>query len=128
MENVGVVVLVPAAPKSERFWLLNVCVVFGIICSETKRLNSMLFFIGACCCVLSCFVIARTGLTVGLFFLAWWLLKTLSNPLGSRFYIVAGLSVLLFYFSLDYLEDFERILPWALEIFINLTSGKGATS
>lgn len=105
-----------------------VCIVFGIICSESKRLNSIVFFLGACCCLISCFVIARTGLMVGLFFLAWWLIKTLSNPLGFRFYLVLSLCALLVYVSLDYIDEFERILPWALEVFINLTSGKGATS
>jgi len=104
------------------------CVVLGILLVESKRLSPVVFLLGTFLCLASCFVIARTGLMIGGFFFLVWMARNIVLPNPRKFIPIAVCLVGFFYLVMAFIDDFARVIPWALELVINLASGQGATS
>jgi hypothetical protein len=74
------------------------------------------------------FFIARTGLMIGLFFIALWLLADIRKFKSSFFIFFSSIIFFLTWFYFEYNEQISRVLPFALELFYNFFSGSGAST
>jgi hypothetical protein len=104
------------------------CIVAGIVCNKMKLLSSNFVLLCSIVMLASQFFIARTGLMIGLFFIALWLLADIRKFKSSFFIFFSSIIFFLTWFYFEYNEQISRVLPFALELFYNFFSGSGAST
>lgn len=103
-------------------------VMCGVLLTENKRVSPTVFLFGSLIITASCIVIARTGLMVSLAILSFWIFLNLLKPQRQTMLPLIAVFSIFIALVISYIDVFMRVIPWALEIFLNILDGRGASS